>query len=126
MSFVNYKGYTREMGLTSVGGGWSSLVNRIFDKLESIEGTVKIIQVKEKFAGLRVYTDYVNDELQKVINEAERESFKMCETCGKSGKVRGKGWYYTSCDEHASGDEPHKHQPGDPYVEEDEVEEEYN
>jgi hypothetical protein len=126
MSFVNYKGYTREMGLTSVGPGWAPLVNRIFDKLESITGTIKIVQVKEKFAGLRVYTDYINEELEKVINEAERESFKMCEECGKPGKVRGTGWMYTSCDEHVKNtDAPHDYQPGDPYVEE-EVEEEYN
>jgi len=119
MSFVNYKGYTREMGLKSVGDGWASLVNRVFDKLENIEGSVKIIQVKEKFAGLRVYTDYSNTELDKVIKEAERESFKVCETCGRPGKVRGKGWYYTACDIHAkNGDTPHKYQPGDPYVEE--------
>ena len=101
MSLVNYKGYTREAGLNSVGNGWSGLVNRVFDKLESIKGTIKIIQVKEKYAGLRIYTDYSNSELDEVIRQAERESFKICETCGNPGKVRGKGYYYTSCDEHA-------------------------
>jgi hypothetical protein len=123
MSFVNYKGYTREIALKSVGAGWAPLVNRIFDKLDSIQGVVKIIQVKEKYAGLRVYTDYDNEELQKVINDAEHQSFKMCEVCGQPGKVRGKAWYYTSCDKHAEdGDTPHTFQPGDPYVEDHEEE----
>lgn len=116
---VNYKGYTREMALKSVGAGWAPFIHRIFDKMDTIKGSVKIIQVKEKFAGLRVYTDYSNAELDKVINEAERESFKVCETCGRPGKVRGKGWYYTACDIHAkNGDIPHKYQPGDKYAEE--------
>ena len=100
MNFVNYKGYTRENGLTSVGAGWAPLVNRVFDKLETIKGNVKIIQVKEKYGGLRVYTDYSNEELDKVIYDAEHESLEMCEQCGQPGKLRGKSWYYTSCDEH--------------------------
>ena len=119
MSFVNYKGYTRELALKSVGDGWAPLIHRIFDTLENIKGNVKIVQVKEKFAGLRVYTDYVNDELDAVIRQAERESFTICEVCGKPGKVRGKGWHYTACDGCAREDaEPHQYQPGDPYVEE--------
>lgn len=114
MSFVNYKGYTRENGLASVGNGWAPLVNRVFDKLETIKGTIKIVQVKEKYAGLRIYTDYSNDELDAVIRQAEDESFKMCEKCGRPGKVRGRSWYYTSCDEHARDkDQPHEFQPGD-------------
>lgn len=111
---MNYKGYTREMGLGSVGKGWAPLVNRVFDKLESTKGSIKIVQVKEKYAGLRIYTDYSNKELDAVINQVERQSLTMCEECGKPGKVRGQGWYYTSCDIHAkNGDTPHKYQPGD-------------
>ena len=97
---VNYRGYTREMGLTSVGKGWTPLVNRVFDKLETIKGSIKIVQVKEKWGGLRIYTDYSNKELDKVIYDAEKESLEICEVCGKPGKLRGKTWYYTSYDEH--------------------------
>ena len=100
MNFVNYKGYTRENGLTSVGAGWAPLVNRVFDKLETIKGNVKIIQVKEQYGGLRIYTDYSNEELDEVIYDAEHESLEICEQCGQPGKLRGKSWYYTSCDEH--------------------------
>jgi hypothetical protein len=98
---VNYKGYTREMGLTSVGEGWAPLVNRVFDKMETIKGNIKIIQVKEKYGGLRIYTDYSNKELDKVINDVEKESLTICEVCGEPGTIRGKSWYYTACDNHA-------------------------
>lgn len=119
MSFVNYKGYTRELGLKSVGAGWAPLVHRVFDAVENTKASVKIIQVKEKYAGLRIYTDYVNEELDAVIRQVENESFTLCEICGQPGKVRGDRWYYTACDEHAKNNEPpHKLQPGDPYVEE--------
>ncbi len=97
---VNYRGYTREMGLTSVGKGWAPLINRVFDKLETIKGSIKIVQVKEKWGGLRIYTDYSNKELDKVIYDIEHESLEVCEVCGQPGKLRGSNWYYTSCDEH--------------------------
>ena len=98
---VNYKGYTRELALTSVGSGWASLINTVFDTLENIIGNVKIIQVKEKFGGLRIYTDVLNEELDTVIQKVGYDSFTICEECGALGKLRGGGWYRTLCDEHA-------------------------
>lgn len=31
---------------------------------------------------------------------AEDESAEICEVCGNAGKLRGKSWYYVSCEEH--------------------------
>lgn len=104
--FVNYKGYIRKEALESVGSGWSILINEVFDVLETIKGTVKIVQVKEKFGGLRIYTDVLNKELDTVIQKVGRESFTICEECGNVGKLRDGGWYRTLCDEHAGGREP--------------------
>ena len=103
---VNYKGYTRQMALDSVGDGWASLVNKVFDKLETLIGNVKVIQVKEKFGGLRVYTDLHNEELETVIQNVGYESFTICEECGKPGHLRDGGWYKTLCDEHANDRKP--------------------
>jgi hypothetical protein len=109
-------GYDRDLAKQSVGAGWAGLIDEIFDMKEASNLTnVRIVQVKEKFAGLRVYIDaYEIDEthpvhqFEKFLHEAERRSFKICETCGRPGVVRGKRWYYTSCDEHAEpGDLPH-------------------
>lgn len=59
-------------------------------------------QVKEKFGSLRFYMNYSTPEMDKLIDEAEKESALTCEECGKSGKPRskGKGWLYTACNEH--------------------------
>ena len=117
--FVIYNdgGYDRDLAKRSIGAGWAGLIDEIFDMKEALNLTnVRIVQVKEKYAGLRVYIDLYssNDsdplhQFEKLINDAERRSLTICETCGKPGAVRGRGWYYTSCDEHAkNGDLPLK------------------
>lgn len=100
---VNYKGYTREDAKKSVGDGWAFLIDKVFDALGRIKGTVKIIQVKEKFGGLRVYTDVYNKELEEIIITVGHESYTICEDCGRTGSLREGSWYRTLCDEHANG-----------------------
>jgi hypothetical protein len=100
-------GYTREQALGSVGVGWHGLINKAFDKLESIKDIIIVIdQVKEKYGGLRIYTSCLHEEFDKFILELETESYKICEKCGEPGKLRGGGWYITACDAHASSRPP--------------------
>lgn len=61
--------------------------------------TPEVMQVKEKFGGLRFYTDYSNDYLNGMIHMAECISYKTCEQCGKPGKPRSGGWVLTLCDD---------------------------
>ena len=98
MGRVNYKGYTREDALISVGSGWAQLINRVFDKLASIKGTVKIVQVKEKFGGLRFYVDGGDEYTNGLIRVAEDASYETCEDCGVPGTLRKGGWWATLCD----------------------------
>jgi hypothetical protein len=58
-------------------------------------------QVKEKFATLRFYYTGGNDKIDGMVRMAESMSGVTCQTCGNVGRIRGKGWIYTSCDEHA-------------------------
>ncbi len=101
-TFVVHSGYTRQLALNSVGTGWAGLVNEVFDMLEKTKG-IKIIQVKEKWGGLRIYTDFMHPEFDKFIMDVEVRSFTVCEQCGKSGALREGGWLLTQCDEHAGG-----------------------
>ena len=61
----------------------------------------KASQVKEKFGGLRFYYDpteiEITDQIFDLVTRAETESYKICEECGKPGKLRNKGWYVTLC-----------------------------
>ena len=103
--FVLYdeQGYDRELAKQSVGTGWAALVDRVFDTKPA---NIRIVQVKEKFAGLRVYTREYDKAFQQFLYSIEDESFKICERCGEPGKVRKGGWILTLCDEHAEGSRP--------------------
>lgn len=98
-TYVIYEGYDRALALESVGMGWSSLIHEVFDFIEQNKIPQKVIQVKEKFGGLRIYADY-NEELDKKIIEVCKRSFTICEECGATGNLRGGNWYRTLCDTH--------------------------
>jgi hypothetical protein len=60
----------------------------------------RITQVKEKFGGLRVYSRYSIDEIDKIIERMEEEVEHICEKCGSlEGKLRTDGWMRVRCDE---------------------------
>lgn len=59
-----------------------------------------IVQIKEKFGGLRFYVDGANLDQEKYIDFAESLSVRVCEVCGKPGRRRQGGWIKTLCDEH--------------------------
>ena len=86
------------------GEGWFELLDQLWKDLSKIEGVV-LAQVKEKFAGLRVYLEPMGglDQQWKkanaFINAAEGKSFKTCEGCGEAGERRGGGWIFTACDD---------------------------
>lgn len=46
---------------------------------------------------LRFYTSRCHDEADRLITEAERESAKTCEECGKPGRQNSQGWITTLC-----------------------------
>lgn len=83
----------------------------------------RFTQIKEKFAGLRIYFDMYDDtsieELEKYDNEDYKKQFdrywsevsnainfteflshKTCEICGKKGKINRSGWWKTLCPDH--------------------------
>lgn len=62
-----------------------------------------ILQIKEKFGGLRVYYSGGDDETDGMVGLAERLSFYICECDGKPGELMRRGyWYKTVCPECAS------------------------
>jgi len=90
------------------GDGWFDLLWKASEKLEALilaqpeedRHHYRASQVKEKFGTLRFYMKSETEEMSKVIREAEMESGVTCEVCGKPGKMVGKGWIYTACEEH--------------------------
>jgi hypothetical protein len=87
-----------EIWLPCVGAGWHDLVRPLIDMAER-EGAT-ILQVKQKFGGLRFYVGPASDELNKAIDLAEAASRGICEVCGQPGEVRPLSWRRTLCEEH--------------------------
>jgi hypothetical protein len=93
--------------------GWSDLLARLCVRLRAAlrEGeTIRIIQVKEKFATLRVYwrgdvTPETAARLHEAIALAEARSACTCERCGAVGRLYSDGGVYmTRCAIHAKGE----------------------
>ncbi len=61
----------------------------------------EVIQVKEKFGGLRFYPNSAPKSVWNLIDIAEEKSYEICEECGKKGTLRKGGWWATLCDKHA-------------------------
>jgi hypothetical protein len=92
------QGITRESAKNMVGKGWSGLIDRIYDQLNS---ETYVMQVKEKFGGLRFYVGSATEREFDVIYCAEKDSYTICEECGEPGTLREDlGWILTLCDKH--------------------------
>lgn len=58
----------------------------------------EVIQIKEKWGGLRVYLSGGDGFISGAITLAEDLSFEICEFCGAPGKNQVlNGWYKTTC-----------------------------
>lgn len=66
-----------------------------------------IVDIKEKFAGLRFHTDIHTDRLSNFVEFAEIMSRCTCEICGKPGELdTSTGWLKTHCKEHVTNPAP--------------------
>lgn len=101
------------IGGFAIGPGWYHIVeelcNNIAWYLKNLKKDAlpnfKVVQVKEKFAGLRFYVDNANETIDGMIVMAESWASKSCEVCGNRGTRRNTGWLSVLCDEHAKGTE---------------------
>jgi hypothetical protein len=93
-----YTGYTisLEDAKKDVGPGWRKLISALWAVLPS---HARIIQIKEKFGGLRVYVDNIDENMHTVISAIEHLSTHICENCGDPGQCEViNGWYSTRCE----------------------------
>jgi hypothetical protein len=91
---------------SSVGPGWRDILAKLTEKLFLLGWNGGLLQVKEKFGGLRFYYQnnigdpVVSEIANDVVEIAEYRTTQACDQCGKYGKTRGTGWLVTLCDEH--------------------------
>lgn len=84
--------------------GWDDLLLELDSKLAELAPDYQVLQIKEKYGGLRFYAIGLSDEGLDLIEEYEDRSLTICETCGSPGRLmQDRGWYKTVCDEHSEG-----------------------
>lgn len=93
------------------GDGWYDILHDLSVKITAAckENNIEIdpkkefgfgvIQVKEKYGTLRVYTSFSFDVIDVLIEEAQEKTHKTCEECGNAGVVRKDLWLFCRCDE---------------------------
>lgn len=81
--------------------GWDELIFDLCEKLDFIKFSGIVMQIKEKFGGLRFYVQSATPQDYELIRAAEEKSYKTCEVCGGPGTPTDKGWIKTVCDTHA-------------------------
>ena len=85
--------------------GWWPLIDECIEELEKEvnKGKLKaivILQVKEKFGGLRVYLSGETEDISRIVRRYEILADHVCEVCGEfwtaKNRVKG-GWYKVLC-----------------------------
>lgn len=97
--------YLYEIGAES---GWYDLVYDLCVEIEKIaqekgltgENYPKVVQIKEKFGGLRYYLNGYDEDVYTAVDRTEAKSLTICEFCGKPAEVRSTstGWLKCACD----------------------------
>ena len=87
----------------SCGTGWKPIIEWALESLanlDSLPQPLQIVQIKEKFGGLRIYTNFSSDEIRTIIKTAEDWALKTCMYCSTTDKVslRTEKWWLTLCD----------------------------
>ena len=113
--------FDQKYGGVECGAGWWSIIhslcaaiqNHIDWQINTAEHAAKlskpvpavapqvvVLQIKEKFGGLRFYYTGGDDYIRGLVSMAEAWAAKSCEECGAPGARRSSGWIKTLCDTH--------------------------
>lgn len=82
--------------------GWYPIVVRLDQVLAEVDPEYVLLQVKEKFGGLRYYYRQAHPdrraEMDALVSVAEEEAARTCEDCGAPGVLcEASHWYRTLC-----------------------------
>lgn len=97
-NFINWGGM-------EINDGWLPILEQVCDDVTSYP--IRFTQIKEKFAGLRLYYDWHMEKpcseadvkaVDAIIDKAEVLAEQTCENCGCPGSLRKGSWLVTLCD----------------------------
>lgn len=82
------------------GKGWHPTIEKLLEVIKNDPVEVTVLQIKEKFGGLRFYYYGGSDVTEKAVLAAEKECVDICEFCGEPGVSRDLPWIRVLCDKH--------------------------
>lgn len=99
-----------------VGQGWFNLVDRLCSNLEhhvqqlpeELRNDCYVVQIKEKFGGLRFYMNQTTPYMDGAISLAESMSYSICEECGAPGQRQAGSYIQVLCNKHFKAREKRK------------------
>lgn len=106
------------------GVGWWALLEKAFADISAVMHSnpgmkFDVMQIKEKFGGLRFYChvgrkeeceltqekfEEARSQIYEIVDSSERAANSTCEVCGEPGKRRNTRWIKTLCDAHTPPD----------------------
>ncbi len=81
--------------------GWTEIARQTCEEIVAIDPAARVKQLKEKFGGAQLYLDTENPDVRRVVDAFEAVSVRVCQVCGKQGRIRSGSWVRTLCEEHA-------------------------
>ena len=102
----------------NIPDGWVALLDNLFSEVNELlkesydkfpatedESGFSILQIKEKFGGLRIYFGFISEDsytiekIQSLIDQAEDKSYDICQLTGTPGTLCIKNHHYmTLCE----------------------------
>lgn len=73
-------------------------LKNVLEKIDKIN-EFRIVQIKEKFGELRFYTNWIDDDIDKIIDKYTELSRRTCICCGKPATQITTGWISPFCDD---------------------------
>ena len=100
----------------SLPSGWHEIAHQMIKECESIDSTYTIIDLKEKFGSMRVYSyckSWYDDKemedygftISNIEDKYEQLSSKTCCKCGKPATKVSTGWVLPWCDKCGTDEE---------------------
>jgi hypothetical protein len=75
--------------------GWYPLIEECHSELKAVDPNYEILQIKEKFGGLRYYFETLDADnypkMHEIVRKYEAKSFTVCEVTGNGGTLHKKG-----------------------------------
>lgn len=69
------------------GDGWRDLILWAIQRMVAADPNLRVLQIKEKFGSLVISAESQNEDVWRVMEEAEALSVKVCESCGDPGEL---------------------------------------